>query len=656
MQSYPDYGRYAAKVRDKDRGRTPLFYAIRYDAPEGVVELLLNYMNRMDILDCDRDGMSVLGLVWDKWVSTYEGKRSVAFYSKIFEEWKEHLEGCHGNEEKLGIVWKDIGLHSKRLRDALKGKIKEKWDAANKILRGAFRFDLKEKEGSDTDTDNDTNTHKWRILHAAAAIKCHASLFLMAAVLYPEQARELDCNDLFARDQMQHAPLSSLNPKNVLTALHFAAKSPTSGSESKLVLHQLLLYYPQAAKIKNPADASLPLHYLCANESKQQWVHDGIKVIYNAYPDAATLQDVGGRTPLHRAATLHDSSVLFIPPLQSFSGSGSGTTTPTKVLSSTRSYSSVDAIASSSITSARNSISSVEDPAESIIQNILSIHPDVASIPDFCGKLPMHSIAEYAENWDLNVQAVYEAFPEALSRRELSAKCLPLHLVSSNLDAKPYLIQKLVEYNPRAASLVNGDGRLPLHLACEAGKSGGLGDIFNAFPSAINIAEENGRKWMPLHFVVSSPYSSLETIEKVLGLGPDVAHIADQLGRTPFHLAIESGKGWEDGGLESLFQANPEAIDVPDGEGKIPLVTALLSYCSNQGVVSNDVKSSSAVNLSKPSCSLQPLDEHATITQASAESGIKVGEAGDAFGTDLAQINVLFHLLRTAPHVLGPLD
>ena len=36
----------------------------------------------------------------------------------------------------------------------------------------------------------------WRVLHAVSAIKCHHSLFKLASALHPEQARELDQNDL----------------------------------------------------------------------------------------------------------------------------------------------------------------------------------------------------------------------------------------------------------------------------------------------------------------------------------------------------------------------------------------------------------------------------------------------------------------------------
>ena len=685
LQTIPEYGHYAAKVRDRERGRTPLYYAIRYDAPEGVVELLLSQMNCMDILDCDRDGMSALGLVWDRWVVSFEGKRHMGIYVKIVERWKKMYSDCGEDAEAKQKAWQVILEDSVKLRERLTGKLKGNWEKANKILRGAFKFDLqdddcKAEEGSTTSAAASiSKQRKWRILHAAVAIKCHPSLFMMAAVLHPEQMHELDRNDLFAGDEHSQSrsniqPLSisignnSVNPgMNIQSALHWAAKAPASGSESKMILHHLLLFYPEAAKLKNPKDGSLPLHYLCANESKQHWVHDGIRSVYEAYKEAAVDQDLDGRTPLHRAATLHESTLYFVPPPSTFVGSpmrsrssppwdeSTGSIVPNTPIRSSSATASGTRSSSSTERNSDTRIASVEDPVGSIIQNILTAHQEVAAIPDVTGKLLMHSIAECAENWDWNVQAVYDAYPEALSRREIVTRSLPLHLVSSNLDAKLQLVQKIVEYHPRAASLTNGDGRLPLHLACESGKSwyGGTEDIYKAFENAIQIAEDTLRRWMPLHFAASSPYSTMEFIEKIIGLAPDVAHAPDNLGCTPFYLAVESGKDWERGGLESLFQANPDAIDLPDANGKIPLVAALLAFCQDDGVTTSpDVDGGTNATLIQES--LQPVDEYTTITHASIDD-VKA-RGCHVLENDSTQINVLYHLLRAAPQVLTPRD
>lgn len=593
LYMYPDAGKLAARMRDKERGRTALYYALRYDAPEGVVELLLEAMEGKDILDVDRDGISVLSLVWDRWAMSYEGKRYLSHYFKIQSQWKDMMVGVTPSSEWWSHVQKDASA----LRSSLRGKMKENWNQVDLILRGAFRFPLiqisheqgqQEQLQQQLAQDNHlTKKRTWRILHAISAIRCHETLSTVACILYPEQAREFDDHDLIAMgaicsksQHLQNKSSTSLDPPQ-LTALHIASQGPTFGNESKSLLESLLLLYPQAASIVCPADGSLPLHYLCANEWKLDWVRDGIQSVYEAYPQAVFVQDIHGRTPLHRIALTNDSFhhkkdsddadavaiTVPLPPFSSFSMSlvaqhhafnlfitGHPIHDPTT-----------------------HGISSVDDPSGSIALNILSRHPEVASIPDNDGKMPLHLISEFAEDWDANLQAIYDAYPQAIQEPK---ECLPLHLAARNADAKPRLIQKLVEYHPEAASTKNDNGCLAFHIACESGKlwNGGLDAIYNAYPEAINVKEENNRQWTALHCVISNPSTSLSTVEKILSLNPDAAHAVDFKGRTAFQLSLECGRHWDGGGLEILFQANPDAIDSCDIYGNIPLITALLKY------------------------------------------------------------------------------
>lgn len=615
LHLYKEKGCYAARLRCREKGRTPLFYAIRYDAPDGVVELLLNCMNKVDILDGDRDGQSAIGLVWDQYVNSMEGKRIMMFYSKTLKKWEEE-----------NVPFEDRVEHAKKLRENLKGKLKNCWEKANMLLRGAFRFPLKDDDNDDFSTDvqrneeghdhqNDIDQHskqrKWRVLHAAISTRCHSTLALMACVLHPEQVREIDDQDLFG---------AHTNDK--FTALHLAAKSQMSGKDSRLVIAQLLEMYPEAASIPNPADNSLPLHYLCENASKVHWLKD-IKPVYNLYTQAVLAQDCNGRTPLHRATSMCEARDVPPPP--------NGTPTSTSV--SIRSIESVTSIATSS-----RSVTSSVDPVGSIIQNILALHSEVASIQDVYGKLPFHYVAEFSEDWDANVQCLLDAYPAALSTRtnNQSGNNLPIHLVASNPDAHFSLISKIVELHPRGVSLVNRKGKLPLHLACESGKDWDIGFecIYNAYPNAINIPEDNHRGWLPLHFIVTSPNSSLELIEMVMKLNPEAADRLDGNNKTVLHLAVESGKDW-DGGIELLFKANPEAIQVTDTSGNIPLVSALLTYC--HGKNNNNEESASP--------DIGDSDE-------SDETMAQIDD-DELIGPHLAQVNVLYHLLKAAPYVLN---
>ena len=606
LNSYREYGKFAASVRDKERGRTALYYALRYDAPDGVVEMLLEAMERKDILDVDRDGTSVLGLVWDRWANSFEGKRYLSYFFKIKDQWKEKYLECQQGD--LSSWWLHVLNDAQVLRKGLKGKMKENWNKVDLILRGAFQYPLYDTATTtNTTTDSEQgNNRSWRILHAIAAIKCHEILSTVACVLYPEQAREIDENDLFAMETKKN--VDSLPSNSCLSALHIASKAPTRGNESKSLLEQLLLFYPEASCMANPADGSLPLHYLCGNEWKLHWIKDGIQAVYEANPSAASTRDNHGRTPLHRMTTANEpyhsmnyDSTSSVPP------------PPPHHLNSPFGF----AALGSSNDSSTNGISSVEDSVGSIVQNILQKHPEVASIPDNDGKLPLHSIAEFGEDWDNNVQSIYDAYPEAM--REPS-ECLPLHLVACNSDAKPRLIETIVEFYPEAASIANRRGCLALHLACESGKlwKGGLESIYNAYPDAIQAVEENDRQWTPLHCVVSNPHVSVSVLEQVLNLQMDAAHSVDSKGRTPFHLGVVSGRHWNGGGLDLLFQANPDAIELADVNGHIPLIAALLKF-SRDG------------------------------------SGPMVSDENvDAIEKDvlLSQLNTVYNLIRSAPHVL----
>ena len=603
LNSYKDYGRFAASVRDKERGRTALYYALRYDAPDGVVELLLEAMERKDILDIDRDGTSVLGLVWDRWANSFEGKRYLSYFFKIKDQWKEKYLECHGDDSQLQSWWEHVLNDAQTLRKGLKGKMQENWNKVDLILRGAFRFPL-----HDTQQNPVQSERTWRILHAIAAIKCHETLSTVACVLYPEQAREMDENDLFAMECKKHSDSAPSN--NRLSALHIASKAPTRGNESKALLEQLLLFYPDASCMTNPADGSLPLHYLCGNEWKLHWVKDGIQIVYEANPNAVLTRDNHGRTPLHRTTTANE-------PYRSMNHDSTFSAPPPAPPHHLNSPFGITALGSTNDSSS-NGISSVEDSVGSIVQNILQIHPEAAAIPDNDGKLPLHSIAELVEDWDANVQSIYDAYPEAMRG---PSECLPLHLVACNSDAKPRLIETIVDYYPEAASVINRKGCLALHLACETGKSwkGGLQSIYNAYPEAIHTVEENNRRWTPLHCAVSNPHVTVSVVEQILNLDMNAAHAVDSKGRTPFHLGVVSGRYWNEGGLDLLFQANPDAIELADVNGHIPLIAALLKY-------SRDTSGT-------------------TASDRNVDGSIEK----DVF---LSQLNTIYKLIRSSPHVL----
>jgi len=552
LHAYPHLGVQAARKKCKAMGRTPLYYALRYDAPDGVVELLLQCTTGLhDVLEEDKDGTSILGLVWDRWaVQSFEGKRLLGPIIVAFETLcRQHNSPGRAETARLSTITIDM----------LPPKLKDRWDKANLILKGAFRFPLKDESGSTRVKGSDTSNNKsnihddttvatahsdspmypfpldlgkgivarmdatttytktldvhkykrtWRILHATAAINCHPTLFMMACVLHPLQALELDDNDLYGYEeahllqpmlcQDDAATMTTLSrsdrERNVQTsantwqqqqqrrpkrtALHFAAKATTRGHDACIVLSALLSLYPSAASIANPVDNALPLHYLCANESKRYWIQDGLQIVFEAYPDAAMAQNAMGQTPLHLACS----------------------------------------------TSATNTTITSPSP----IDRLLITHSQAASVPDSTGRLPLHCIAEFGESWSTDAEAILQAYPRALYVRTIGPiykRRLPIHMAAWNSDAKRSLIESLLQHHPRSASEVDDEGKLPLHLACEAGKSfldGGIDALIAAYPKGVSTRQDQSG-CLPLHFAAASPNAPLSLIENLVEVFPEAA-------------------------------------------------------------------------------------------------------------------------------------
>jgi hypothetical protein len=209
-------------------------------------------------------------------------------------------------------------------------------------------------------------------------------------------------------------------------------------------------------------------------------------------------------------------------------------------------------------------------------------YPQAAAHLDRSGCLPLHVIAMHGEFWDDQVEAVYTAHPQAVQVRAGPSwdRRLPIHMAAANLDSGESLLTRLVELHPRGPSMADRQGKLPLHLACDLGKEwDAIKAIYDAFPDALEKAEENARGWLPLHVVAACANASSDLLRKLVELYSEAASVSDRNGRFPLHLACLSAKSWK-GGLECLFDANPAAVDTRDKCGLLPLHVAALRMCT----------------------------------------------------------------------------
>jgi ankyrin repeat protein len=588
IRAYPE-----ALLKEVDNGWLPLHYACRFKAPRDVIRLLLSccdeksrvsvskrdrqgrtplyYAVRYDappgvvglllqvdpsaVLEEDQNEDSPLALVWDSWAEKLEGKKTLLPFLT-----PTAIQG--DTEEEMAA-----SLRSKLKQQT---KLHKRWKKVNMLLKAAFGFVVDEEDEMNLDVTKATSpkNRQWRVVHATAAVKCHISLFLLACALYPEQARELDESDL-------RRPGDSTVRNTKQTALHLAVSSNACGETSKRVIHTLLSLNRQAAHIPDGIDGSLPLHRMVENERKQEWA-DQILILYHANPRAVRVEDANGKLPLHRAASK-------LPHLVE------------------------------------------EDNAvatQSVILNLVDKYPQAAAHLDRSGCLPLHMIAMYGEFWDDQVEAVYTAHPQAVQVRAGPSwdRRLPIHMAAANLDSGESLLTRLVELHPRGPSMADRQGKLPLHLACDLGKEwDAIKAIYDAFPDALEKAEENARGWLPLHVVAACANASSDLLHKLIELYSEAACVCDRNGRFPLHLACLSAKSWK-GGLECLFDANPAAIDTRDKCGLLPLHVAALRMCTLSS--DNATESTLAATTSK----------HAK--------------------NEVADLDILFELLRADPTTL----
>lgn len=108
-------------------------------------------------------------------------------------------------------------------------------------------------------------------------------------------------------------------------------------------------------------------------------------------------------------------------------------------------------------------------------------------------------------------------------------------------------------------------GRLPFHSLAEVSESWDEEArlLLEAYPHALRTRTiSDQRKVFPLHLVAVNPDARRSLVVNIVRHHPMAASQSDCRGWLPLHLACEAGKGWEEGGLDVLYEAYPLAISI----------------------------------------------------------------------------------------------
>jgi ankyrin repeat protein len=146
------------------------------------------------------------------------------------------------------------------------------------------------------------------------------------------------------------------------------------------------------------------------------------------------------------------------------------------------------------------------------------------------------------------------------------------------------LIEDMIKYDPRTVNVKDGTGQYPLHFtAAHAQTSDLLYTIIEAIGApaaqlASRCFDDNGN--LPLHSCVSGS-SCLAVLKEILFAYPDAVKVPNKEGKLPLHLAACNNDVEK---LSTVFSAFPHAISIPDKNGWIPIMHAAYT-CKSLEVV-----------------------------------------------------------------------
>jgi len=169
--------------------------------------------------------------------------------------------------------------------------------------------------------------------------------------------------------------------------------------------------------------------------------------------------------------------------------------------------------------------------------------------------LPIHLAVASKEPSLESIGALVQAYPDSLVCKESSGLRTPLHLACLSQNSDSEIVQFLLQYNPDAALIVDRIERLPIHYACANNRVvSGIDALLDRFPETSQ--RRDGQGWLPLH--IACHYGApLHTIQRLVAMHPEAVVALTPLDRqTP----------------RALLRLNDD-MDSKEKEGILKLVT-----------------------------------------------------------------------------------
>ena len=200
-----------------------------------------------------------------------------------------------------------------------------------------------------------------------------------------------------------------------------------------------------------------------------------------------------------------------------------------------------------------------------VLNFLLKCDEKAVSTPDTGGFLPLHSaIMRYDASVDM-VEAVFNAYPQALFMENDDGE-IPLEIVREDSAIIAYLVDQM-ELENQARQIMTPDetGQLPIHRALQS-RFASLGTIKlmeAANPNSVSVADNDGM--IPLHIASRCVDSRIVKflIEKNVGS----LNISDSKGNFPLHHACAGGNC---DAVNFILSQSTQGVSIHNKGGKLP--------------------------------------------------------------------------------------
>jgi len=174
-----------------------------------------------------------------------------------------------------------------------------------------------------------------------------------------------------------------------------------------------------------------------------------------------------------------------------------------------------------------------EDVSIGILYCLLNVDPTLLGERDRYGQLPIH-LAIGVKTFGFCKQLI-SAYPESL-RVESDDGFLPIHDACKVADVD--LVRYLLEIDPESMHIPDSEGYFPIHYAAQERRADITELLLCYNPSTVLKESMDGKSWLPLHFACF--LGSLSVVKALFDAYPEAIMVFDDNGKTPLDLALEA--------------------------------------------------------------------------------------------------------------------